>query len=179
MTKRKLDKVNDSFIQRLKNIFCQLNNLATFMYLRKIALSIESFVKAAQCTIEEIQYLALIVPDLIKLENGFIIMKIKDQKRNASAAMKERIDKFNEQLLLLQHDGLEEELHDRLAKETKSTATALVPFANIKIEMDPPRCLHKCLMNITNASFYKGQMSEVVEEKRLEPVYGMLSFIVI
>lgn len=171
MTKRKLE---DPFIDRLKNIFGQLNNLATFMHFKKVSLSIESFTKASQCTQEEIQYLALISPDMIKLENGFIIMKIKDGKKNVSVSMKARLDEFNSQLLSLQRDGLKEMLDCRSSKELKSLVTAQFPFRDQRIEIDPPRCLLKCLMNIKNSLFFKGQMSEVVVEDSLEPIYGIL-----
>jgi hypothetical protein len=171
MTKRKSD-TDDSFIDRLKNIFYQLNNLATFMYFKKVALSVESFAKVSHSTAEEIHYLALIAPQLIKVENGFIMMKIKDRKKNTSALMKERIDNFNAQLLLLPQNA-KETLDGCLSKNRKLLASAMMPFKDQRIEIDPPRCLLKCLMNIKTTSFYKDQMSEVVEEKSLEPVYGI------
>ncbi len=170
MPKRKSDQDHDEFINRLKNIFCQLNTLATFMYFKKLALSVESFTKAYHCNQQDIQYLANIAPDLIKLENGFIILKINDRKKNSSASLQARMDSFTKQLLLLPPQGAQEMLDLNLSKENKCL---LMPFRE-KIEMDPPRCLLKCLINMTNSSFYKHQMSDVVEEKRLEPVYGNL-----
>lgn len=175
MTKRKLDQTHESFIERLKNIFSHLNNLATFMYFKKVSLSIESFTKASHCTEEEIQYLALIAPDMIKLENGLIMMKIKDRKKNVSASMKARLDAFNAQLLLISPDGLKEILDDQSSKDLLSLGMDQFPFRDQRIEMDPPRCLLKCLMNINNASFYKGQMSDVVVEDSLDSIYGILT----
>ena len=173
MMKRKADEINDPFVDRLQRLFEQLNNLATFMYFRKLTLSVKSFSNASQCKTEEIEYLALIYPEMIKIENGLIILKIKDSKKKMNSAMKERLDGFNSKLYSLDKENLKVFMDDCLSRKIKSIISEKSPFKDERIEMDPPRCLLKFLKGIGNASFYKGQMSEIVVEKGLEPKYGI------